>query len=191
VGERRSRIEVGERTVDRVDALIAPVLERLGYEVVLVELIAAYERPSLRVSIDRLDLSGQVSLEDCVRVNRALEDLPELDALMPGAYNLEVSSPGVNRPLVRERDFRRFIGEKAQISIREPLDGRRNFTGRISKVEGGEVTLDLGKPGVVSIEIQSISRAHLKPDTADLFKRSSHQPPLGELVLEGGRRRGG
>lgn len=186
MGRKRSAEGGGFQLADRVEHLIEPVLERAGYEVVIVELASAHERPVLRISIDRLDHIGFVSLEDCVRVNHLLEALPELDDLMPSAYNLEVSSPGVNRPLVKERDFIRFTGEKAQVNLHRPLDleGRRNYTGRLKGVVDGVLHLDLGRAGQVAIPLESIARAHLKPDTADLFRRSSHQAPTEGLVLE-------
>jgi len=182
---------VGLRTVDSVEALIAPSLEQLGYEVVIVELLSMPLMPTLRISIDRLAQAGQVSIEDCVRVNRLLEESTELDDLIPGPYNLEISSPGVNRPLVKPRDFARFSGEKAHVTLTAPIEGRRNFTGRIVSMEGDIVRLDLGRPGVISFPISQIARGHLKPDTADLFRRQRAQEPVAELVMSDAAGEGG
>ncbi len=153
-----------------IQTLVTPEVEALGYRVVVVELAGGHRSPVLRVTIEHDDHTVPISLDDCVRVSRRLGALEALDGMFPGSYNLEVSSPGVERRLVSEGDFLRFLGKRARIGLIHPRDGRRWFTGRIASVEDGWIRLDVGgNTGVVSVRMDEISRANLKPDHADLF----------------------
>ena len=155
----------------RIRSIVTPAVEALGYRVVLVELAGGRRAPVLRVYIEREAMREGVTVDDCVRVSRRLEDVTALDAEFPGSYHLEVSSPGVERPLVGEQDYLRFVGSRARILLREPRDGRRRFTGDIVGVENGEVRIDLESDGGVrAFRLDEISKANLKPDFADLFQ---------------------
>lgn len=147
---------------DQIIHLIAPLLAPLGYELVHVE-IQTHRQKTLRLFIDHLDaIEGQgIGIEDCVRVSRALDEplekLTELDALFQGAYELEVSSPGVERPLRTERDYAKFAGREVTIHTYRALTDReiensdhlklnpkqKNFHGRLRGIEAGKVRLDV------------------------------------------------
>jgi ribosome maturation factor RimP len=172
------------KLVDAVTFLVAPILEQGGYELVLVEMTTSAGHPALRISIDRLSTPGSVSLQDCVQATHLLENLEALDALIPGAYHLEVSSPGVNRPLVKARDFVRFAGEKAQLTLSEPIDGQKRFVGRLGRLHEDVLQLEISRGKTVSIPLGTILKANLKPDTADLFKRQQAMAPVAELVFD-------
>lgn len=169
----------------QVEAIAAPLLLPHGLEIVLVEQSSG-GGVILRISIDRVENPGTVTLEDCVKVSHLLGDCPALDELFPGKYHLEVSSPGVDRPLVRARDFVRFQGEKVQLSTLEPVDvsnGRKRFSGRLVGCVNDIITLDLGRDGKVEIPLEQIAKAQLKPDFADLLKRANQRRAEPDLEL--------
>lgn len=142
-------------------------VETLGFEVVELERAGSRARPILRLRIDRLDDDGTgVTLEDCTRVSRALEaELDQRSDLSP-RYVLEVSSPGVERPLVRVRDFERFAGQEIAVHGRkEILPGARRVEGELvglRTVEDGEhIVLRTKKGEEVSIPRQQTTKVHL------------------------------
>lgn len=143
--------------------------ETLGFELVELERAGSKTRPVLRVRVDRPDsVPGQgVSLEDCARISRALEAyLDELEG-MPASYVLEVSSPGVERPLVRRRDFERFRGQEVAVRGYAPLVGRgtKRLQGELLALEdapeGEQVRLKLEDGEEVVVPRADIARAHL------------------------------
>lgn len=140
-----------------VNTLAEPLCENEGMELVHVE----YQRESagwvLRLYIDR---SGGVMLEDCSRVSRQLGDLLDVRVENIGPYNLEVSSPGVDRPLGKLSDYERFKGNIARIRTSMPVDGQKNFKGILSGLGAGVVKL-LIDDKTVAIPFQTITRARL------------------------------
>lgn len=155
-----------EEAVER--ALEGPI-SSLGYELVAVELTTSTGRRALRISIDR---EGGVGTQDCALVSDAVG--VHLDALDPisGAYDLEVSSPGIERPLRRPEHFQRFVGERISLRTREPIEGRRSWQGRIDAIEDGFVVLAL-QQGVQRIPFAAIDKANLKVDYAQYFNRGN------------------
>jgi ribosome maturation factor RimP len=126
---------------------------------------------------------GQMTIDDCASISRKLS--PLLDALdpMPGGYRLEVSTPGIDRPLVRPSDFASFTGHEAKIELKEPVDGRKRFRGRIEGVANGEALLQIEFPGeeelqTIGIPFSLISEAKLVADQAglraDLTAKKAH-----------------
>lgn len=144
-------------------------IEELGYELVELERAGSAQRPILRLRIDRLDAAtpeAGVSVEDCTRVSRALESFLDESAALAPKYVLEVSSPGVERPLVRHRDFERFAGKEIAISGKEPLAGRaRRLEGTLLGIEGegaeSAIRIRLAKGEEISIPRAEVTRAHL------------------------------
>lgn len=140
-----------------LQARIETTVNGLGYELVTLERAG---RGLLRVYIDKPD---GIALEDCVRVSN---QLTRLFAVEDVAYErLEVSSPGLDRPLVKEPDFIRFRGERAQLRLRMPLDGRRNFVGVLGGVEDGQVVLET-ETGRAVFPLSEIESARLAPEMA-------------------------
>jgi ribosome maturation factor RimP len=129
-GEPRLIIEPGRAA--RVAALAEPVLASLGYRLVRVR-ISGFAGCTVQIMAERPD--GTISIEDCEAVSRALS--PVLDIVDPieGAYRLEISSPGIDRPLVRRSDFDRYAGSTVQIEMLAPIDGRRRFRGELIGTE--------------------------------------------------------
>lgn len=144
-----------------IEALVAEMAEeiaaRQGVEVVDVEYVKERGEYFLRVFIDK---PGGVGLDDCQSFSEVLSDrLDEVDPI-PGRYSLEVSSPGLERPLKKREDYRRFAGRKVQLRTFAPIDGRKNWQGTLLGLEGEEIALEVdGK--TVRLPLESVARARL------------------------------
>ena len=119
---------------DRVGRIAAPVLRDLGYRLVRVK-ISSGEGPTIQIMAERPD--GTMSIEDCENVSVALSPVFDVEEPMAQAYRLEISSPGIDRPLVRESDFARAIGHEARVEMAVLVNGRKRFRGRLSGVASG------------------------------------------------------
>ncbi len=144
--------------VKQLEPLIAPVITGQGYELVDVEFKTEMGGWILRVFIDK---EGGVSLDDCATVSRELSAVLDVEDAIPQHYSLEVSSPGLDRPLKKEADFARFVGKKAKIRTRHPVgESRRNFSGTLVAVEGGKVKIDVGDQ-VCEVPVDDVEKANL------------------------------
>lgn len=150
-----------ERT-DSLDSGIAALAEQvaaaLGMEVVLTEVKRAGNRSIIRIFIDQ---PGGVTLDDCERFSRRLSVLLDVEDWIPFSYILEVSSPGLDRPLVKEEDYKRFAGRSARIRMKHPIQGQRNFKGTILAVENGRVSLELHAGKRMELSVSDIEKANL------------------------------
>lgn len=145
---------------DRLNKLIEPVVEALGYELVLFEFVSGRGNGGvLRLYIDS---PGGIRVEDCERVSREVSGVLDVEDPIGGAYDLEVSSPGLDRPLTRAAHFERFIGEAASVWLAVPRDGRRKFSGSILGVEDGVLRL-MTASGEERLELSDLERARLVP----------------------------
>ena len=120
----------------------------------------------LRVQIDRpgpaSSAEDSVSVEDCAHVSRDLSALLDVDDVIPAAYTLEVSSPGLDRPLRSAEDYRRFTGRRAKVVMREPVDRQSFFKGRIGGVDGSDVTIETDDGKQHRVPMAIITRANLE-----------------------------
>lgn len=149
----------------KLTALLQPLVEDLGYEFVGIEHSSNPKNPALVIYIDAAD---GIAVEDCAKVSREIAALLDVEDPIPGKYQLEVSSPGLDRPLFTLAQFEQFSGEVAQISLFAPRDGRRKFKGKILGTEDGQVRVE--QDGVeVTLDLGNIAKAHLVPDYAGLF----------------------
>lgn len=153
-------VKIKEKEVIRqVEALVAPVLAADGMELVLVE----YRRESggrvMRLFIDK---PGGITLDDCTGVSRHTGDLLDVSLGDIGPYRLEVSSPGLDRPLVKPADFERFAGERIRLRLKAPLDGRKNYKGRLSASDAEGITIETDT-GPVRVRYGLIAWARLNP----------------------------
>jgi ribosome maturation factor RimP len=146
-----------QRIAERVAAIAEPICEARGTELVLVEYRAEAMGKVLRLYIDK---PGGVTLDDCAAVSGELNDVLDVTLEELGPYSLEVSSPGLERPLGKETDFERFRGQTAKIQTSRPLNGRRNFTGILAGIRNGMVSLTI-ENGTVAIPYADIKRARL------------------------------
>lgn len=153
---------IGQRTaevVERVRAIAEAILAERGLELVEVEFQREARGWILRLYMDR---PGGVTLEDCQRVSEELGDHLDVEDLVDHPYHLEVSSPGLDRPLTRDRDFVGFAGKAARITTREPIEGQRNFRGRLAGLASGAVLLDLADGRQARIPRGLIVKARLE-----------------------------
>ena len=116
-------------SVTRIETLIGPSLQDMGYDIVRLQISGA-ERPQLQIMIDRLD-EQPVTVDDCADVSRAVSAILDVEDPIAGAYTLEVSSPGIDRPLTRPRDYERFAGLEIKLELHMPIDGRKRFRGKL------------------------------------------------------------
>ncbi len=144
----------------RLNDLLQPLVESLGYEFVGLEYQNNPKQSVLRIYIDS---EPGVGLEDCETVSREVAALLDVEDPIKGHYNLEVSSPGLDRPLFTPEQYARFAGEEAQLSLFAPMDGRRKFKGVILDADEEAVRLEVdGEP--VRLEFNNIAKARLVPD---------------------------
>lgn len=143
---------------ERVIALIEPTAADLGYRVVRVRL-SGQRRKRLQIMAERI-ADGQMSVDDCSRLSRALSPVFDLEDPVQGEYDLEISSPGIDRPLMTLEDFQRFVGHEAKLETVAMIDGRRRFTGAIAGVEDGVIVLRM-QGGDVRLEFSALSDARL------------------------------
>ena len=142
----------------RLLELLEPAVAALGYE--LADLDAHFGRRGLlRLYIDR---DGGVTVDDCQRVSEQIGALLDVEDPLPGSYVLEVSSPGFDRRLRTPAHFERFRGEQARIELKDALDGRRNFTGKLAGVEGHEVLIEIDRE-MWRLPLKDIAVARLAP----------------------------
>ena len=146
----------------RIAAIIEPALEDRGFRLVRVA-ISGREGKTVQVMAERSD--GTMTIEDCEAVSREISALLDVHDPIAGAYRLEVSSPGIDRPLVRPSDFEDWAGHEAKIELAEPIDGRKRFRGKLEGFDGGEVRIevDLGDAGcqVIGLPVGLVAEAKL------------------------------
>jgi ribosome maturation factor RimP len=139
--------------------LFEPVVNGMGYQLVEIEYQPGPKHGVLRLYIDHED---GILVEDCSDVSEQISALIDVEDPLPGSYNLEISSPGMDRPLRKREDFVRFAGEKAKLKTAQAVDGQRNFTGTLAGVEGDALVLECDDK-VVRLPLASIDRARLVP----------------------------
>lgn len=140
--------------------MLEPAVNVMGCELVGIEFIPQGRRSLLRIYIDKED---GVTIDDCSDVSHQVSGVLEVEDLIREQYTLEVSSPGLDRPLFKLEDFDRFSGRQVKLRLRLMVGGRRNFTGRILGVEGESVRLEVdGKP--LAFAIVDIDKARLVPE---------------------------
>ena len=148
------------RIAETVDKLITPCVLESGLELVDVEFVKEGGSWSLRIFIDK---PGGIGIEDCGNLSRKIDSLLDEKDPIPQSYHLEVSSPGIERPLKKLADFSRFAGHLAAITTFAPYDGKRNITGRIAAVHGDNIILDSeGKE--FTITFSQVASARLKAE---------------------------
>lgn len=146
---------------DRIAETIEPALAAMGYEIVRVQLGGGRRSPTLQIMCDRLDGQG-LTLDDCAEISRLASAVLDVEDPIAGEYTLEVSSPGLDRPLIRPKDFDRFVGCEARIELSLPVDGRKRFRGVLRGLEGETVLLETGD-GPCRLALPDIEKARLIP----------------------------
>ena len=149
---------MSETAVGEITSLVMPILQEMDLE--LVDVLYRRERSGwvLRLVIDRED---GVSLDDCAAVSREVSHLLDIEDILEQAYNLEVSSPGLDRPLKSVNDFKRFAGRKAKVTTKEPIGGNQVFIGRLNTVEDELITMAVDQQEL-SIPFSEVAKARLE-----------------------------
>lgn len=151
--------------IQQVEQAIGPILSDQGYNLVRIKL-DGLKRRTLQIMIERSDETG-VTIEDCTRAHRAISVLLDLEDFIKTAYNLEVSSPGLDRPLVKQSDYVRFAGQDIQLKTFHPINGQKRFAGTLVSANQDEIELMIETQDAqmqkVTISFDQIAQAHLKP----------------------------
>ncbi len=145
---------------ERLQQMLEPLVESLGYELVLLEFSPSTKGGMLRLFIDKAD---GILVDDCERVSREVAAALDVEDPISTPYRLEISSPGLDRPLVKASHFERFIGEQSRIQLIAPRNGRRRFIGWIRGFANGAVNLETAE-GPIDIALDDIERARLVPE---------------------------
>jgi ribosome maturation factor RimP len=174
----------------RVASIAEPVIEGLGYRLVRVRVTGA-EGCTVQIMAERTD--GSMTVEDCEAVSRALSPVLDVNDPVDSAYRLEISSPGMDRPLVRRSDFERHAGHLVKIEMEVPLDGRRRFRGTIGAVEDNTVKIQRDDAAAadiaeVTLRIEDMAEAKLVLTDAliaEALRRGKAQEKAAREALEG------
>lgn len=144
---------------EKVENAVTVALETLGYEIVRIKYILS-EANTLQVMIDKAS-GDKISIDDCAKVSRMISTILDVEDFISDEYHLEVTSPGINRPIIKQKDFVRFKGHDIQLRLKEAQEGMRNFKGKIIKVENNNVILELKENKDLQISIEEIDSASL------------------------------
>jgi ribosome maturation factor RimP len=143
----------------RIADLVAPTIEGMGYELVRVQ-VSGKERPVVQIMADRQD-EAPFRVEDCEAISHAIGAVLDVADPIKGEWTLEVSSPGIDRPLTRTKDFERFAGHVATVELDLPLNGRKRFRGILLGADAATVRLRLDEGGEIALSRADIRRAKL------------------------------
>ena len=144
---------------DRLIALFEPVLAEAGFELIEVEFVTGQGGATLRIYIDSPE---GIDVDDCGAASHRVSELLDVEDPFPGAYSLEVSSPGTDRVLRTPEHFARFVDNRVKVELLAPRDGRKRYTGVLRRTDGESIELDVDNFSV-SIRLAEISRARLAP----------------------------
>jgi ribosome maturation factor RimP len=143
----------------RIERLIAPTIEAMGYDLVRVSLGGGRASARLQVMVERKD-RRPMRVDDCAEISRTISAVLDVEDPIESAYTLEVSSPGLDRPLTRAGDFDRFKGFEARIESTRPIDGRRKFKGRLEGLDGETVRIRCDG-GEIGVPLADVAKAKL------------------------------
>ena len=158
-----------EENLTQIETLILPILDDLGYELVDLQLQQDGKQLALRIFVDK---PAGITLDDCVEVSREVSAILEVEDPIRSAYRLEVSSPGLDRPLKKAADFERFVGKKARLKSKNLIDPdergttRKTFVGTLLGFEDGNVRLEQTdkQGGVIVVSLADLDKANLEED---------------------------
>jgi ribosome maturation factor RimP len=173
---------IAKTAIDRrLAAIVTPTIEGMGFELVRIRLMGG-KTNTLQIMADRPD--GGIGVEECGQISTAVSAVLDVEDPITENYVLEVSSPGIDRPLTRLKDFEAWKGWEARIETEELIDGRRRFKGTLQGVEGDEVLIEI-EEGIVGLKFDWLSDAKLilteELITEMLRQKKAHQPAEGEV----------
>lgn len=145
-------------SLEAIERMIAPTLESMGFAIVRLSFSGSM-RKTLQLLAERAD-ARPISVDDCAQISRVVSAVLDVEDPIAGSYVLEVSSPGIDRPLVRKDDYRRFAGHEAKVELDQPHDGQKRFKGRLEGIEGDMVRLNI-EGRTVELPFAAILKAKL------------------------------
>ena len=147
--------------VEQIEQLATPILQHHNMELVDLQFQHEHGQWVLRFFLDK---PGGITLDDCATMSDHLGGALDAADLIQQSYSLEVSSPGINRPLKKESDYQRFVGEKVDVTLYAPVNGRRHFRGTIQAVQSGVVTVEDASHASFELPLEGVAKAKLDPD---------------------------
>ena len=154
--------------LERVQAIAEQATADRGLELVHAEVAGPENKPIVRIFIDK---PGGVTHDDCSEVSLHVGTVLDVEDFIHSAYTLEVSSPGLERGLYKRSDYERFAGSPAKLKTQQPINGQRNFRGRLLGVEGNDVIFEDRTSGRVSFPLDLVAKANLEIDVDEEFRR--------------------
>lgn len=154
---------------ERIREIAVQAAGENGLELVHAQVAGTIKKLVITVFIDK---SGGVTHEDCSKVSRKLDTVLDAEDFIPSTYILEVSSPGLERELYSQKDFEKFVGSLAKVKIAAPINGQKNFRGRIKAVEDNEIVFDDKTIGTIRFSHGAVAKANLEIDLDEELKRS-------------------
>lgn len=154
---------------EKITEIAQKVVDKHNLELVRADVLGSAKSPTVRVFIDK---PLGVSHEDCAAISRDISKILDERDFIPSAYMLEVSSPGLERELYSLKDFEKFAGNLAKVRTKMPINGQRNFRGRIKAVEGEEIIFSDKTNGEVKFPYQAVAKANLEIDIEEEFRRA-------------------
>jgi ribosome maturation factor RimP len=142
----------------RLAEIVTPTIEGLGYELVRLRLMRGNKSTTLQIMADTPD--GGIEVDDCAKISQAVSAVLDVEDPLEGEYALEVSSPGIDRPLTRLKDFENFEGYEVKLQTSELIDGRKRFSGTLRGVEDGEVLIEIAE-GIIGLQFDLLADAKL------------------------------
>lgn len=153
---------------ERIRQIAEEIAEKFGYELVHVEKKGAGKNQTVRVFIDK---TGGISHADCSLFSNEFGAVLDAEDLIPTEYILEVSSPGLERELYSLKDFEKFAGNLAKVKLKEPINGQKNFRGKISQIKGEEIFFNDKTVGEITFPYSQVVKANLEIDLEEELKR--------------------
>jgi ribosome maturation factor RimP len=147
--------------IEQIEQIVAPVLQEHAAELVDAQFVHEHGQWVLRFFLDK---AGGITLDDCGTISEHIGRILDAADVVKQHYSLEVSSPGINRPLKKEADYERFIGERVDATLYAPLNGRRHFKGTIQSVNAGVVVVEEAPQQTFALPLADIAKAKLDPE---------------------------
>lgn len=147
--------------IQRIDVLLRPAVDALGFDIVRIRINAQRGMQVLQIMAEPRGGEREMTVQDCALVSRHVSAILDVEDPISGAYNLEISSPGIDRPLSNAQDFARHVGHEASVEMEWPVEGRKRFKGEILAVEGDEVRLKLDEKNEAVLDISGMLQAKL------------------------------
>ena len=161
-----------ESNIERIREIAERAARDNNLELVHVDVLGAERSPTVKIFIDK---PGGVTHEDCSLVSRQVGAVLDEEDFISSSYMLEVSSPGLERQLYNLLDFEKFAGKLAKVKTFKPIDGQRNFRGRIKRVEGSDIVFDDKTSGEIRFPYEAVAKANLEIDIEEEFRRSNEK----------------